>query len=255
MIWIFVGNQIKSYGYSCEAPAATRSCCRSACARRTSPPAPPASPPRWSSGSDRCTLWSRPTPASYKARRSPSPCKASGWSTHSFGLNSKSDVTSLILNDTYGHTGEVLWEPTSCWGIPFQDMAISRPPTCSRFCTCISSPPPRKLFQSLRPQELVVVGGGMATLGESMRDWKLSVGLTHAGLNVESVAPGAVISAVDGDLTFTSAGVTPVLPRAEILDGCGIRTRVNSVRSRPVVSAQVIILHRERRLGTVDGWR
>ena len=103
MIWINVGNQ-KSYGYSCEARAATRSCCRSACARHTSPPAPPASSPRWSSGLDRCTLWSRPTPASCTARRSPYPCKVSGWSTHSFGLNSKSDVRSLIgiLTDTLG---------------------------------------------------------------------------------------------------------------------------------------------------------
>ena len=78
--------------------------------------------------------------------------------------------------------------------------------------------------------------------------------LTHACLNVESIAPGAIISAVDGDLTFAGAGVAPVLPWAEILDGCGIGTRVNSVRSRPVVSAKIVILHRERGLGTVDGW-
>ena len=79
--------------------------------------------------------------------------------------------------------------------------------------------------------------------------------LTHACLNVESIAPGAVISAVDGDLAFAGAGVPPVLPRAEILDGCGIGTWVNSVCSRPVVSAKIVILHRKRGLSTVDGWR
>lgn len=60
---------------------------------------------------------------------------------------------------------------------------------------------------------------------------------------------------MDGDLTFTSARVTPVLPWAEILDGGGIGTRVNSVGPRPVVSAQIVIFHRERRLGAVDSWR
>ena len=60
---------------------------------------------------------------------------------------------------------------------------------------------------------------------------------------------------MDGDLTITSARVTPVLPWAEILDGGGIGTRVNSVSPCPVVSAQIVILHRERRLGAVDGWR
>ena len=88
--------------------------------------------------------------------------------------------------------------------------------------------------------------------GKSMRYLYLSKGPTHAGLNVESVAPGAVMLAVDGDLPFTGAWVTPVFPRAEILDGGGIWTRVNSVRPCPVVSAKIIVLHRERRHSTVD---
>ena len=60
---------------------------------------------------------------------------------------------------------------------------------------------------------------------------------------------------MDGDLIFTGAGVSPVFPWAEVLNGCGIWTRVNSICSRPVVSAQIVILNRERGLGTVDGWR
>ena len=83
--------------------------------------------------------------------------------------------------------------------------------------------------------------------GKSMRYLYLSQGPTRAGLDVKSIAPGAVMSAVDGDLTFASAWVTP-----EILDGSGIGTRVNSVRSSPVVLAEIIILHRERRHSAVD---
>ena len=91
--------------------------------------------------------------------------------------------------------------------------------------------------------------------GKSMRYLYLSKAPTHAGLDVESIAPGAVISAVDGDLTFAGAGVTPVFSGAEILDGGGIGTGVDSVRPSPVVSAQIIVLHRERRHSTVDGCR
>ena len=91
--------------------------------------------------------------------------------------------------------------------------------------------------------------------GKSMRYLYLSQGPTRAGLDVESIAPGAVMSAVDGDLPFAGAWVTPVFQGAEILYSGGIGTRVNSVRPSPVVSAQIIILHRERRHSAVDSWR
>ena len=63
------------------------------------------------------------------------------------------------------------------------------------------------------------------------------------------------MSAVDGELTFTGAWVTPTSPGAEILDGGGKGTRVNSVRPGPVISAESVILHRERWLSTVDSCR
>ena len=88
--------------------------------------------------------------------------------------------------------------------------------------------------------------------GKSMRYLYVSLKPTRAGLDVKSIAPRAVMSAVDGDLTFASAWVTPVFPGAEILDGGGIGTRINSVRSSPVVLAEIIILHRERRHSAVD---
>ena len=142
----FVRNW-KPYGYSCEAPAATISCCRSACARCTSPPAPPTSPPRWWSALGRCTLSSRLARVSYTARRSPSPCKVLGLSTHSFVLGF--DLRYKFKNlDTYGHTEEVFWETISCWGIPFPDKATDLPPIWIHSCIYISSLQPQKLSQT-----------------------------------------------------------------------------------------------------------
>ena len=91
--------------------------------------------------------------------------------------------------------------------------------------------------------------------GKSMRFLYFSSRPTCACLNVESIAPGAVISAVDGDLTLAGAWVTPAFPGAEILDGGGIGTRIHSIRPSPVVSAEIVILHRERRHSTVDSCR
>ena len=78
--------------------------------------------------------------------------------------------------------------------------------------------------------------------------------LTLARLDIELIAPGAILPAVHCDLGEPGGGVGPVLPRTVVGDGGGVRPRVHALLPRPVVHTKVIVLHRERRHSAVDRW-
>ena len=78
--------------------------------------------------------------------------------------------------------------------------------------------------------------------------------LTLARLDIELIAPRAILPAVYGDLGEPGGGVGPVLPRTVVGDGGGVRPRVHALLPRPVVHTKVVVLHRVGGHRAVDGW-